>query len=83
MKKIFVSFCVLFLLSLTSTTLEARKGGTGCEYLSIWCDGGFGSWESYCVNVGGNTNTGCNCGDVYPCATHTLEEAKVEKAEAE
>ena len=49
---------------------KAEAQPSSCEWLSIYCGGEFGTWEAWCVNVGGNTNVSCSCGTHEQCDNH-------------
>lgn len=56
MKK-YLSFILFAMLCLATTNAYSS-----CETLALACSGGGPGVELYCVNAGGNTPYGCDCG---------------------
>lgn len=73
MKKLLVFILFIFVITalpISSTTVKVNaQVGQQCEWLSLWCQYPM-TWEAICVNVGGNTNTACNCGAIEDCDNH-------------
>lgn len=65
-------FFIVLLLAISFISVSIQKAEAKvytCTWLSMWCKK-YNTYESYCVNVGGNTQVGCPCGYVYPCDSY-------------